>query len=198
MKAALIASRAAEKTAEKVKREAERRADIAARATARRDKSKLRKLAYHKEWKSKNKDKIKEYEKRYRQHYKRTSSGKMAARRAESKYRAKPRVKVIHNQRKRLRDFIKSTGKRVHLRFGCTPEFMRTHIEKQFKRGMTWDNYGEWHIDHIMPCAQFDLSNQLHADICFNWQNLRPLWAKDNHAKSDTITHPQLPLPIDA
>lgn len=109
---------------------------------------------------------------------------------------SQPKHKALVNQRSRLRDFIKSTGVHVHLRFGCSANFMRAHIEKQFTKGMTWDNYGKWHIDHIMPCAQFDLSNQMHADICFNWQNLRPLWAKDNIAKSDAITHPQLCLPI--
>jgi hypothetical protein len=111
---------------------------------------------------------------------------------------AQPKNRIVMNQRSRLRDFIRSTGSHVHLRFGCSADFMRAHIEKQFTKGMTWDNYGEWHIDHIMPCAQFDLSNQMHADICFNWQNLRPLWARENLSKSDMITHPQLCLPIAA
>ena len=126
--------------------------------------------------------------------YKKTEACKIATRARGSQ----PRNRVIHSQRNRLRQFIKQTGCRVHLRFGCSPDFMRAHIEKQFTKGMTWENYGAWHIDHIMPCAQFDLSNQMHADICFNWQNLRPLWADENHAKSDTITHPQLCLPIAA
>ena len=146
-----------------------------------------------------NKDKIK----------KRTNSEEQRARVREYNKResvvahrkirlSQPKHKALVNQRSRLRDFIKSTGVHVHLRFGCSANFIRAHIEKQFTKGMTWDNYGEWHIDHIMPCAQFDLSNQMHADICFNWQNLRPLWAKDNVAKGDTITHPQLCLPIAA
>ena len=42
-----------------------------------------------------------------------------------------------------------------------------------------------WHIDHIIPCAFFDLTKASHQRVCFNWQNLQPLWAKDNLSKRD-------------
>ena len=45
-----------------------------------------------------------------------------------------------------------------------------------------WDG---WHIDHIIPCAFFDLTKASHQRVCFNWQNLQPLWAKDNLSKRD-------------
>jgi hypothetical protein len=48
---------------------------------------------------------------------------------------------------------------------------------------MTWDNYGEWHVDHIQPCASFDLSDPKQLAECFNWSNLQPLWAKENISK---------------
>jgi len=53
------------------------------------------------------------------------------------------------------------------------------HIEKQFKNGMTWNNHGEWHLDHIKPCASFDLTCPVQQLACFNYNNLQPLWASD-------------------
>lgn len=62
---------------------------------------------------------------------------------------------------------------------------LKKYLESQFKEGMSWENYGiEWHIDHIVPCSFFDLSNEDHQRICFNWRNLQPLWKKDNLSKN--------------
>jgi hypothetical protein len=66
---------------------------------------------------------------------------------------------------------------------GCTVERLRAHLEAQFAPGMSWENYGEWQIDHIRPCASFDLSNPLQQRACFNFVNLRPLWKSDNASK---------------
>ena len=71
----------------------------------------------------------------------------------------------------------------------CTIEHCCKHLESQFTDGMTWDNMGKggWHIDHIIPCAFFDLTKPNHQKVCFNWQNLQPLWEQDNCAKGDKI-----------
>ena len=45
---------------------------------------------------------------------------------------------------------------------------------------MTFDNYGEWHIDHVKPCSSFDLTNEQEIYECFNWKNIRPCWKKLN------------------
>ena len=66
---------------------------------------------------------------------------------------------------------------------GCSVEELRAHLQKQFLPGMSWDNYGEWHIDHIRPCASFDLTDPAQQRECFNYKNLQPLWAKDNLSK---------------
>ena len=66
---------------------------------------------------------------------------------------------------------------------GCTREDLTTHLEGLFQDGMTWDNYGDWHIDHIKPCSKFDLSTEKAQAECFHYTNLQPLWAKDNLSK---------------
>ena len=70
---------------------------------------------------------------------------------------------------------------------GCTPQFFYSYIEDHFQPGMTWDNYGQrlgcWHIDHIIPCAEFDLSDPAQQRQCFHYTNLRPLWALQNFQK---------------
>jgi hypothetical protein len=65
---------------------------------------------------------------------------------------------------------------------GCTIVEARKHIESQWLEGMSWDNHSltGWHIDHILPCNTFDLSNPDQQKKCFHYTNLRPLWAKDN------------------
>jgi hypothetical protein len=64
-------------------------------------------------------------------------------------------------------------------------EFM-DHFATMFLPGMSWENHGEWHIDHIRPCASFDLTNPAQQRECFHYTNLQPLWASDNLAKGDT------------
>lgn len=66
---------------------------------------------------------------------------------------------------------------------GCSVGFLRSYIEGKFQNGMTWENYGEWHVDHIRPCASFDLSDKEQVLQCFNWRNLQPMWASENISK---------------
>jgi hypothetical protein len=69
--------------------------------------------------------------------------------------------------------------------YGCTIPELRSHLESQFQPGMTWDNYGlhGWHIDHIIPCASFDLTDPEQQKACFHYTNLQPLWAEENLKK---------------
>lgn len=87
--------------------------------------------------------------------------------------------------RARLKCFIKSRGirkKKASLELvGCTWSELREHLELQFKPGMSWKNYGAWHVDHIVPLSAFG-SNLI--DAC-HFSNLQPLWAIDNWIKSD-------------
>lgn len=63
---------------------------------------------------------------------------------------------------------------------GYTRQDLASHLEAQFSDGMSWANYGEWHIDHIIPKNLFDPTSKRQLRECWSLDNLRPLWAKDN------------------
>tara|TARA_B100000795_G_C22748876_1_gene418511 strand:- start:74 stop:1024 length:951 start_codon:yes stop_codon:yes gene_type:complete len=67
---------------------------------------------------------------------------------------------------------------------GCTINFLKGYLEAKFIEGMTWENHGEWHIDHIKPCCSFNLEDDEEHKKCFHYSNLQPLWAIDNLSKS--------------
>lgn len=67
---------------------------------------------------------------------------------------------------------------------GCSIQEMRDYLEAQFDDRMTWANHGEWHIDHIRPCASFDLSLPENQRMCFHHTNMQPMWADENRRKS--------------
>lgn len=68
----------------------------------------------------------------------------------------------------------------------CSREELVKYLESKFQEGMSWENHGlyGWHIDHIIPCASFDLSDPEQQKVCFHYTNLQPLWAKDNLTKN--------------
>jgi len=70
----------------------------------------------------------------------------------------------------------------------CESEFLKKWLEFQWKTDMNWNNYGtKWHIDHIIPINQFNLSIKSDIKVCFHWRNLQPLYADENRSKSDKI-----------
>lgn len=95
--------------------------------------------------------------------------------------------KLKHVLKSRIRDALKkhlvNKYRNTNNLTGCTMEELKSHLENQFKEGMTWDNHGDWHIDHIKPCCSFDLTKEEEQKKCFHFTNLQPLWAKDNLSK---------------
>lgn len=65
------------------------------------------------------------------------------------------------------------------------------HIERQFLRGMSWENMSEWHIDHIIPLSHFKIERVGDEEFRKAWAlpNLRPLWALDNISKNNRRLH---------
>ena len=78
---------------------------------------------------------------------------------------------------------------------GYTLNDLKNHLEKLFQSGMTWKNYGEWHIDHKIPKAAFNFTRPEHVDFkkCWALKNLQPLWAKENMLKGAKLDKPFQP-----
>jgi len=126
---------------------------------------------WHKEYYQKNRDKILAY---LNEHLK-------IRRKTDLKF------KLTCLLRSRVRKVLdgKSKSARTMELLGCPVEDLKKHLESMFKEGMTWGNHGlkGWHIDHIIPCASFDLSKPEEQRKCFHYTNLQPLWAADNIRK---------------
>jgi hypothetical protein len=143
---------------------------------------------YRKIWYQKNKEKHSNTNKRwYINHKKDINKKQRKKRNFDINY------KILVNLRRRLHHAIysKNINKIYHTieLLGCTIDELKQHLEKQFKEGMSWDNYGKngWNIDHIIPCAVFDFSDPVEQKQCFHYSNLQPLWWLDNIQKSNKI-----------
>lgn len=152
-------------------RATERRLDFPEEVKLSRRKHKEKKREYYnnqkKQWDSLNRDRINFYKR--------------------NKYNSDPEYKMQLVCRLMVRRMFKSTGIKKCYKtsevLGYTALELKLHIEQQFKEGMSWDNYGKWHIDHIIPLSQ---AKSLKEGIDLSQlSNLQPLWAKDNLIKSN-------------
>lgn len=118
-----------------------------------------------------------------------------------------PFFKLNRNMRSRINNSLRSNGSKNGRKWeglvGYSTQELKKHLEKQFIPGMTWENYGEWHIDHIIPVSAFNFSKPEDIDFkrCWALKNLRPLWASDNISKNDRLDRhfqPSLQLAIGA
>ncbi len=80
-------------------------------------------------------------------------------------------------------------GRSWQVLVGYTVDDLIKHLEQQFQFGMTWGNYGEWHIDHKVPISTFNFSTHDSEDFkkCWALSNLQPLWELENKRKSNKI-----------
>lgn len=127
----------------------------------------------------------------YRKHPKNKEAIRNTKKRCEARYKQNPIWRATKNLRRRL-SFVLNGRRKYQSSFkliGCSAEELKIHLEKQFRNGMSWDNYGlyGWHIDHIKPCSSFDLSTEEGQKQCFHYTNLQPLWAHENLAKGEKI-----------
>ena len=116
----------------------------------------------------------------YRDYYRKTAGVKCSSHHFVSVLRSRILAAIKHAKTKKADKSVKLLG--------CSLDEARLHISKQFQPGMSWENHGAWHIDHIKPIALFDLSNSAEQLECFNYRNLQPLWAKDNLSKGARYT----------
>ena len=97
-----------------------------------------------------------------------------------------PKHRISRNIRRGIyKSFRTGYGGSWEKTVGYTILELKEHLEKQFVDGMSWDNYGEWHIDHIKPISSFNFENVKDPAFKRYWalNNLQPLWAKDNWNK---------------
>jgi hypothetical protein len=114
-----------------------------------------------------------------------------ARRVAKKWYHGRGKFNLQHVLRERLRGRLRKAVRAVgtyptesaRKLCGCTIPELMLHLQSQFKEGMHWNNYGKWHIDHIRPCASFDLTDPEQQRQCFHYTNLQPLWARENIQK---------------
>jgi hypothetical protein len=137
-------------------------------------------LLYFRKYRAKHQIELREYQRKYRLTHKKELNLKL-------KMRLKNNINLrLSSQiRKRIYEVLKGNPKAETTMklVGYSIEQLKQHLEKQFKLDMSWDNYGKWHIDHIRPCASFDLSKAEEQKKCFHYTNLQPLWAKENQIK---------------
>jgi hypothetical protein len=96
-----------------------------------------------------------------------------------------PQGHLSHIVRNRIQSALQSDKSKHSIEYlGCSIQHFKEHIEKQFTEGMTWDNYGEWHIDHIIP-LKYENPTIEETIERLHWENTQPLWATDNKAKGN-------------
>jgi hypothetical protein len=114
-------------------------------------------------------------------------------------YRARPSNKIADRLRSKLRMAMKYGVKRSSIEdlLGCTIEQFREHIAKQFTDGMNWSTHGFlWDLDHLQPCASFDLTDEAQQKLCFDYRNIRPMACLANKIKhSAQVEQPHLEYP---
>jgi len=75
---------------------------------------------------------------------------------------------------------------------GCDISFLKGYLEAKFTEGMSWENHGDWHVDHIRPCCSYDLTLEEEQKKCFHYTNLQPLWAEENLSKGGAYVEEEI------
>lgn len=151
-------------------------------------------------WEAKNRDRALELHRqasrRYYEKYKEKcrNNAKQYAAELPEKRREKQRkalatdlnYKISQTLRSRLWHAIRNNQRKGSAvrDLGCSIDDLKIWLEQQFKPGMTWENHGEWHIDHIIPLSSVDLTDRKQLKKVCHWFNLQPLWAEENLKKS--------------
>ena len=154
-----------------------------------REKDKRRRAKWTEEQKKRREKQWRIYSSQYYSNDPQEINRKTTARQTQ-KYANDPVYRTQQRLRARARAAIGPGKRSVPTRelFGKPQDDLNKHIASQFTEGMNWDNQGQWHIDHIIPCKAWNLENEEDQRICFSWMNLQPLWGKENLEKSGNYT----------
>jgi len=169
------------------------KADLREKHEAYRKANKERIAKYKKQWRIDNKKRVAEYGKQWKE----DNKERLAKKRQEyekERRAADPIYRIVRNMRCRMNHALNGTAKlssSVEL-LGCTPDQWRDHLESQFTEGMAWGQHGRWQVDHVIPCAAFDLTKKKHQRYAFHWSNTQPLWTEANLKKSDNYEPKEL------
>lgn len=143
---------------------------------------------YHKEWAKENSENLKSKHTNWRNENR--NKVRKWARDYERKRRAEdPKYRLAARTRTAVYTCLKEANvakyRSTFELLGYTLEELMKHLEKQFTSGMTWDNYGEWHVDHKIPMARFNFTSVEDPEfkLCWCLENLQPLWELDNLSK---------------
>ncbi len=155
-----------------------------------------KKMAYSKEYHEKHRERMvaccREYYKNHKKEVVMQNKKYRENHRAEvaewqKKRMSTPEGKIIATLRTRLRNALKGKLKAMPTLklLECSIKHFRSHIKKQFKPGMNWDNHTKdgWHLDHIRPINSFDLLDPEQQKACFHYTNFQPLWWWENLTK---------------
>jgi hypothetical protein len=157
-----------------------------------RDNNKEKLSKKHKLWYENNKNKWNDYIKKYRE--KNIDKIRQIKRDYERNRKSRdPLYKLISNFRTAIYTVLKESNVDKYGHYfdilGYTPEELINHLEKQFTEGMTWEKYGEFHIDHKLPISSFNIKEIGDEEFmkCWCLDNLQPMWGEENIRKSNKI-----------
>jgi len=151
-----------------------------------RNKEKI--LNSHKIYVVEHKDEIALYQKEYRK----KNRKKLLVQHENARKRRLQRdinARIKYNLRARLFKALHRKQKSdttVNL-LGCDINFLKVYLKNLFSEGMSWENYGKWEIDHIIPCSFFNLTKSEEQRKCFHYTNLQPLWENENIKKGTNV-----------
>lgn len=162
-------------------------------------KNKAKISSYNKTYKRAFKDDIKEYNHDYNLANREAIQKRQTAQHRERK-KIDPVYKLSYRFRTRIGKFftgkVKKSAGTVEL-LGCDFKFVRDWLKNQFIDNMTLENHGEkWHIDHVLPCAKFNMIDEEEQRRCFNWTNLQPMFTNDNLTKNDRVSKKEVNVHI--
>jgi predicted transcriptional regulator len=154
--------------------------------------TKKRKSENHKKWAEQNKEHLNKYIKEYREN----NVDKIRKTKRDYQQHLRdtdPTYKLISYFRTAIYQVLKESNVEKNKHYfdvlQYTPKQLIDHLELQFTDGLTWENYGVWHVDHIKPISSFSIVEMGDDEFmkCWCLNNLQPMWGEENIRKSNKV-----------